>query len=121
MSRSGVVTTHQLFDGETTRFQAEPARHGQFLRMLDGLRPNGTRKADASCVRATGPDGNPDPLHNPRPDDIEVRWSGAGGAARLTACADNWPIREVVQDALRALGADPHSGRQADPEDSPGD
>jgi hypothetical protein len=121
VSPSGVVTTHQLFDGETTQFQAEPAKHGRFLRMLDGLRPNGTREAEASCVRATGPDGNPDPLHNPRPDDIEVRWSGEGVPARLTACANNHPISETVRDALRSLGADPNSGRKAGWADSLGD
>jgi hypothetical protein len=121
VSPAGIVTTHQLFDGETTQFQARPAKHRRFLRMLDRLRPSGTREADANCVRATGPDGNPDPLYDPRPDDIEVRWSVAGETARLTACDSNRPIREAVQDALRALGADPYFGKKAGWADSLGD
>jgi hypothetical protein len=117
----GVVSTRQLFDGEATRFQAEPAKLERFRKMLDELRPAGTRAIDLRCEQARLPDGSPDRLSDPKPDDTEVRWSGAGEAGRLTACGDNQPIREAVGDALRSLGADPNSGKKAGWADSLGD
>lgn len=109
----GYVRTLGLADGTISRFDAKPRDVRRFTELMDRLRPAQDRQVDKTCERATLEGGSPDPLSWPRPDDIDVRWYSPGGVTRLTACASNQELRTALQDALRALGADPFSGAKA--------
>ena len=110
----GEVVSRSLHTSETHRFRATAARLSAFRAILDPLRPAGESRLDRECARATSADGTPDPLDEPGPDDLEIRWIGADGDARLTACAyTHMAVRRTVESALRALGADPYSGARA--------
>jgi len=104
-----------LYSNAAIRFHVQPKKLTQFRSELDAVRPVGDLALDASCKQAHLPDGSPDPLSTPSSDDIEVRWVEAGRSDRLTACADNRPLRGKVQDALRSLGVDPYSGKPLKP------
>ncbi|HEY1605875.1 MAG TPA: hypothetical protein VGF77_09790 [Allosphingosinicella sp.] len=107
----GEVVTHALFGGAIYRFRATPARLAAFRKALDPLRPAGEKRLDGKC-EAKWEDGTPDPLaDDPRPDDFEVRWTKGRSETLLTGCyLSHWPMRKAVEDALRALGANPFFG-----------
>lgn len=112
----GDVVTRELWDEPRTyHWRAAPAKLDAFRRALFALRPAGEIRLDSRCEIML-PDGKADPMaNNPRPDDLEVRWTGGPSEARLTACyANRGPTRKAVQDALRALGADPYFGRRGE-------
>jgi hypothetical protein len=112
------VTSHSLHRHDSHRFRASPSQLRSFRRILAPLRPTGERQLDTSCARDRTADCGPDPLDDPRPNDIEIFWSGGRTEARLTACGyTHLDLRRTVESALRALGADPFSGRQVRPED----
>jgi hypothetical protein len=103
-----------IYSNAEVRFHVSPAKLRQFRSQLDTLRPRGNHPLDLACEQAKLPDGSPDPVSTPSPDDIEVRWVDAGHADRLTSCVYS-PLRDELQSALRTLGVDPHSGKQLEP------
>jgi hypothetical protein len=108
---TGWVVSHQLHRREVRRFRVARPRLANFLAILDTLRPAGELRLDDKCQLVTVPDGAPDPLADPRPDDMDVRWIGPAGSARLTSCAfSHREIRRKVENALNVLGVDPYSG-----------
>jgi hypothetical protein len=114
----GSVVTYALRGGEAYRFRASSLQLAAFRRILGAIRPSGERSLDARCERGRLADGTPDPLDDPRPDDVEIFWSGGDAQTRLTACAFTHPeMRRTMESALRALGADPFSGSPARPDD----
>ena len=109
----GYVRTRSFSSEQVYYFDAKPRDLQRFAELMEELRPSEDRKIDEACERATLEGGSPDPLSWPRGDDIEVRWYTPTGFIRLTACAGDEQLRTTLQDALRALGADPYSGAQA--------
>ena len=103
VSPPGRVVTRDKGSGRIERFDVVPERLAAFRDVLLPLRPTGERRVDRTCEQEQV-EGKPDPLSDPRTDDIEVRWIDGTDPGRLTACAGNMRVRQVVQDALRALG-----------------
>lgn len=103
---SGRIISRSLWSGRIARHKAGPDQLEAFRRILDTLRPTGSRQLDVSCERSRMADGTP--LDDPRPDDLEIRWSGPSSApARLASCAYTHPsMRQTVEKALEALGID---------------
>jgi len=79
-----------------------------------GFCPNFTMTVGPSGqVTSRPPEGTPDPLDKPRPDDLEVRWSGPLSRARLSSCGYTHPsVRQTVESAVKALGANLRDGAQ---------
>jgi hypothetical protein len=84
----------------------------QFRSELDVLRPHGNVGLDAACKQPKLPDGSPDPVSRPQPDDLEVRWVERGHTDRLTSGAYG-PLRGELQSALGTLGVDAILGETA--------
>lgn len=94
-------------DAEVHRYQVTMRQLGNFRRILRSVRPRGDRRLDRTCRPSILPDGTTDSFHDPRPDDVEVRWIGTRSEARLTSCAyTNLPSRRAIERAVRALGAE---------------
>jgi len=111
VSPSGEVISRSLFDGTIDRYRVGRRRLAAFRRILETVRPAGDRQLDVSCRRL--PKGDPDPLADPRPNDLEVRWSGPTTHARLASCGySDLSIRAVVERAVTALGANLLDGRK---------
>jgi hypothetical protein len=105
------VVSHNLHRREIHRFRVTPLHLASFRAILDTLRPAGESWLDAKCARGRMADGTPDPLDDPRPDDVEVRWIGAHASARLTACGyTHLAMRRTIENAMRVLGVDPYFG-----------
>ena len=111
---SGKVVSQEFWSGATIhRYRVRPRQLAIFRELLDRIKRPGERRLDVWCRRALGDDGKPDPLHDPRPDDIEVRWDGPSSHARLTSCSDSHrPVRETIVHAVLALGADLNTGER---------
>jgi hypothetical protein len=107
----GWVVSHNLHRRDVHRFRVSPSHLGSFRAILESLRPRGEIRLDAECEHVRLADGTLDPLHDPRPDDLEVRWIGAHVSARLTACDyTHLATRRTIENAMRVLGVDPYSG-----------
>jgi hypothetical protein len=103
-----------LYANAVIHFRVPLAKLRQFRTELDKVRPIGNRSLDIICAQAKLPDGSPDPISTPNPDDLEVRWVEGRHNDRLTSCADG-PLRGKLQSALRTLGVDPYSGKPLAP------
>jgi hypothetical protein len=116
VSPSGKVVSRDLWRRKVRRFRATPEGLAAFQRQLATIRPPAERRLDESCTRFLDADGKPDMWDDPRPDDIEVRWRGKGGSSRLTSCGyTHRDMRDTVEQAVRALGADLLWGGKARP------
>jgi hypothetical protein len=110
---SGQVTSRPLWGGKAHHYTVSGAQLEAFRHTLDALRPTGERELDRSCEPSRTPEGTPDPLDKPRPDDLEVRWSGPSSRARLSSCGYTHPsVRQTVESAVKALGANLRDGAQ---------
>ena len=103
-----------LYANTVIRFRVPLAKLDQFRAELDMVRPLGNRALDTICAQPKLPDGSPDPISTPKPDDLEVRWVEGPHTDRLTSCAYG-PLRGALESALRTLGVDPYSGRPLAP------
>jgi hypothetical protein len=101
----------EVIVSEITSFLASPAQAAAFRTMLEPLRPTADREADAHCAQALQQDGTPDPLDQPRKDDVLIVWRSGARSTRLTACLDNQAVHGAVQRAVAALGLYPDGRR----------
>lgn len=102
-------------DGTTYRYRVSTRQLERFRHRLARLRPRGLRQMDKRCEQATLSDGSADPLSDPRPDDVEVRWIGPRSEARVTSCVDTHRrTRRSIERAVRGLGAELLTGNRAD-------
>jgi hypothetical protein len=91
--------------GEIWSFRVNQRQLRAFRNILNGIRPRGMRRLDETCSPGRLPDGSPDPLDDPRPDDVEVRWIGPLGSDKLSSCAYTHPsVRMTINRAVTALG-----------------
>jgi hypothetical protein len=112
----GWVVSRTLFEdsGEIYRYRVSTRELAEFRRILRAERPSGFQRLDQVCRRATLPDGAVDELHDPRPDDVEVRWIGGPSKVALTSCAyTHQRTLRTIQRAVRALGAELLFGSRA--------
>jgi hypothetical protein len=116
VAHDGNVTTRSLWpdDSETTHFRAKDANYVRFLYLVERLKYLDQQQLDTTCKHARLQDGSPDPLDDPRPDDIEMKWADSRGTVRVTGCASNTLLRVALQGALNVLGADWVSGKKLD-------
>lgn len=106
VSPSGEVFSRSQWTGFHS-FTASPDQLDSFHRILDPIRTQGDRRLDTSCDPAWTPDGKPDPMDDPRPDDVEIRWDGPTSHATLASCArSRLSIYEAVRSAVVALGVE---------------
>ena len=105
VSSTGRVFTRNTLLKEDYRFRRSQREVGEFRRILLALRPLRDTRYDEVCPRHLLANGVPDPLHDPRPDDVHVRWNDEPHPARVTACNENRRVRRVVELAITALGA----------------
>jgi hypothetical protein len=105
---NGNVTTHSLWpdDRETIRFKAKDANYVRFQNLMERLKLLDHPQLDVTCERGTLQDGSPDPLSDPKPDDIEMIWTDSQGTIRVTGCPSNTLLRVALQGAVNVLGAD---------------
>jgi hypothetical protein len=116
VSWRGAVVTHGLFSGKTYHFHATSSQVEAFRRVLSAIRPARESRLDRECEHARQAGDTADPLDgDPRPDDFEIRWNSARSRARLTSCYfTHRQTHAIVRNALRALGADPVFGYEAE-------
>lgn len=80
-------------------------QRARFLSLLAPFRPDGRRPERPECDHRLPPEEAPLLV---RVTEIEIRWSGASGAAHLIACdtRENAALRAAIDEALLTLDLD---------------
>jgi len=103
-------------EGFIARYRATPVALRGFRHLLSSLHPDRDTRADRSCDGAV-PRGVHDPLAelaDPRPDDVDISWSGPGRTVHLYACRGNPSVNGRLARALMALRLSPLNGYRID-------
>lgn len=112
---TGHVFTRNTLLKQGYRFRRTQREVREFMRILLALRPLRDTRYDEECPRALDASGLPDPLHDPKPDDVDVRWIDGSRSVRVTSCNSHRGVRRVIELAITALGASHIWGSPAEP------